>query len=129
MSDNNNSRSEQNSTKAGISSDDSKSESVEKQPLLELDKHQSALSLFFRDKYAIYVVGIITFVYASVQLNRYILTSVSLDMEREVGFGEGDGESFLYAMLAGPITTLPFCLGCIICGHLGDNFNQVHVFV
>lgn len=110
--------------------EDTSSDSQEddmKKPLL--DKEQSALKLFFRDPYAVWVAGIITFVYSSNQLNRFILTSVSLDLESGVGFGEGNGESFEYAMLAGPITTLPYCAGSIVLGHLGDNFSKVKLMI
>lgn len=91
----------------------------------ESSSSKSILSEFLTDKYALYVIFMITLTYSSNQLNRYILTSVSEGLESGIGFGSGNGESFEYGMLAGPITTMPFCLGMVVSGHLGDRFNKV----
>jgi len=40
-------------------------------------------------------------------------------------FGSGDGQSFLFGMLVGPIFTIPYCLGLAPTGWLADRYNKV----
>eukprot|EP00479_Gromia_sphaerica_P000180 TRINITY_DN1016_c0_g1_i1.p1 TRINITY_DN1016_c0_g1~~TRINITY_DN1016_c0_g1_i1.p1 ORF type:complete len:236 (-),score=16.95 TRINITY_DN1016_c0_g1_i1:820-1527(-) len=70
-----------------------------------------------------------TLAYANNQLNRYILSSVSRAMEEGVGFGDGDGQSFEYGMLTGPVTTFSYCAGVLLSGHIADRYNKVKLFV
>lgn len=83
----------------------------------------SIMSQFFERPHSVYVLALITVCYSSNQLNRYILTSVSEGLEEGIGFGDGDGESFLYGILVGPTTTLPFCIGMVVAGHLADQYQ------